>query len=235
MNVHVYTTTRNEGYLMPYFLRHYETFADLIFVLDDDSTDGTRPMVERHSRGVLLDYPGKKGLDEVEIAEAYRSAVEVLSPNADWVMFPDVDEIVYHPYMLTRLRQMQNWGVRAIKSVGYAMVSDRLPQGQGQIYEEVKTGMRERRYDKTIVFNPKIDATFGNGRHSITTPRPEKLNRCGIKLLHYCYLGWPYIEARIKRNFARIPGATPEALDYRLRRAKWGFRHRSKKDLQEVI
>lgn len=235
MNVHVYTTTRNEAYLMPYFLRHYETFADLIFVLDDDSTDGTRPMVERHSRTVLLDYPGKKGLDEVEIAEAYREAVEVFSLNADWVMFPDVDEMLYHPWMLTLLRQKQNDGVRAIKADGYMMASPSLPQIHGQIYDEVKTGMRERRYDKPIIFNPKIDATFGNGRHSITTPNPEKVHRCGIRLLHYCYLGWPYIEARIKRNFARIPGATPEDLDYRLRRAKWGFRHRSKKDLQEVI
>ena len=42
MTIWLYCICRNEARLMPYLLRHYETFVDKLIFYNDQSDDGTR-------------------------------------------------------------------------------------------------------------------------------------------------------------------------------------------------
>lgn len=44
----IVAAVRNEEWMLPYFLRHYEPFADRIIIYDDDSTDATREIAAAH-------------------------------------------------------------------------------------------------------------------------------------------------------------------------------------------
>ena len=58
--IDVYGIVRNEEFLLPYFLRHYETFAYRIFICDDHTTDRTREIAKTHAKVSLLDYPANQ-------------------------------------------------------------------------------------------------------------------------------------------------------------------------------
>ena len=58
MTIHVYNIVHNEEFLLPYYLRHYEQFADKIFIFDDESTDRTAEIAKAHPKVTYLKYPG---------------------------------------------------------------------------------------------------------------------------------------------------------------------------------
>ena len=75
-DIHVYTTTRNEAYMLPFFLRHYYQFASHIYVIDDGSTDGTRDIATSHPNTTLLNYTFHSGLNESHRSEERRVGKE---------------------------------------------------------------------------------------------------------------------------------------------------------------
>jgi hypothetical protein len=226
--IHVYTTCRNEQVMMPFFLRHYEQFADHIFVLDDGSNDGTQAIVASCSRATLLPYGFDSGLHEDHINQAYIAAYKVHSRGAaDWVLFPDVDEMLWRPEMREALFQAYRQRVDVIPSEGYLMVSDGVPQGDGQLVDMVKTGVPHKAYDKTLIFNPAMDFSFNAGRHSAVWPDDAIMKDIDVLLLHYCYLSPDYIRQRLERNFNRMlwkdPVSRQHELDYRVKRAMQSY------------
>ena len=48
MRIDVYTILRNERIILPYFLRHYGSFADCLVVYDDRSDDGSRELLDKY-------------------------------------------------------------------------------------------------------------------------------------------------------------------------------------------
>ena len=56
MKIDVYTLCWNEEVRLPYFLRHYEKFANKIVVFDNESDDGSRKLVEDHPKAILKTY-----------------------------------------------------------------------------------------------------------------------------------------------------------------------------------
>lgn len=196
MKIDLYTPVRNEEKLMPYFLRHYSTFVDRIFIIDDKSTDKTVEIAKRNSRVRIL-RPNYSSFDEIVRNTYFEDAYKKYSrDNADWVIYVDGDEFVYHSNILKVLETQKKKGEKLIKTTGYAMFSEKFPTTSGQIYEECNRGVRQRRYDKVIIFNPDIDLVFTDGRHSPPFSRSVEFCRCGIVLLHYKYLSRDFIKKR---------------------------------------
>ena len=224
MIIHVYTTCRNEKYMMPFWLRHYSTFADRLFVLDDCSEDGTREIVQAHSHATLLPYGFDDGLHEDHINQAYMAAYKEHSRGvADWVICCDVDELLYRPNMREALFQAFRNRVDAIPADGYIMVADQPPEGEGQLYDYLTQGIPSPPYSKTLIFNPAMDVSFGEGRHTTNLPEGCIVKDIDMLLLHYCWLSRDYIRQRIERNFNRMLWKDPQArrkeMMYRIGRA----------------
>lgn len=84
--VSVCTPTYNNADQVEIALDSVSSFADEIVVLDSNSTDGTREIVNKYEKTVLYDY-------EFEgFAHMFRTAAEKASN--DWVLFVDADEEV---------------------------------------------------------------------------------------------------------------------------------------------
>lgn len=222
MRVEVYSVIRNERYLLPHFLRHYEQFADRIVLLDDRSDDGTREIARAHPKVTLCDYPFLTGLCEADLSQAYRDATRLAATQGvDWVLCPDADEFLYHPEMRMMLEAERAHGARAIGSYGLLCGADAVPETEGPLWEACPHRKPHLQYNKTLILDPALDWTLSWGRHRVELPEGEKVCHTGVILFHCCYLSPAYTRERITKNFARMPDGQMrgEERDYRIQRA----------------
>ncbi len=196
MNIHVYTITYNEAPLIPYFLRHYETFATRIFVWDR-SDDGTRELLEAHPL-VTVFQQECVGLDDNYFDTCFMQYKQLSRGQADWCIAVGSDEFVYHPQLIDRLSCLPH--AKKIQLRGYTMYADRFPTTEGQIYDEIKHGYNDVWSTKTVLFQPDADMQWLPGLHvEVSGDKPER--HTDIKLLHYRYLGAEYFLERNRRNY----------------------------------
>lgn len=230
MDIRVITVVRNEEYMLPFFLDHYARFASRIYLLDDHSTDLTREItcaISHYAPIVVLDFPFRRGLNESDISRAYEMYVRDINhgSRADWVMFPDCDELIHADGLTDILTAARILHCPVIRCQGYTMASKTPPPPYAGVplTTLLNLGVRERRYDKPIIVDPSTTFTIGPGRHTINIDPKLQIFTPGPKLLHYCYLGRDYIRNRINRNFDRMLDLTDEAREtqrqYRLDRA----------------
>ena len=227
---------RNEEYMLPYFLRHYETFADKIFIFDDHSTDRTVEIARDHNKTILQDFKYNRGMNEDDFNDCFEKSYKKYSRDlADWVICVDGDEFIYNKNVIGVLKEQKERGVQVIQSIGYMMVSEVLPQKKGQIYEESKKGIRFPKYDKTVIFDPSLDITFGEGRHTTNIPRGAKVAQKDLLLLHYRYLSKEYFLERSNMQWPRT-NMDDKTINYRMKRGvAWYKRNLKSPKLKEVI
>lgn len=211
MKIDVYSIMRNEIRLLPYFLRHYETFASRIFVWDDESDDGTRELLNSHPKVTILPL-GKSGLDDAYFISDLWPQYRVISRgHADWAICVDADEFVYYPpapdSIVGRLHELSGKGIKKIRLLGWAMHHDSFPTTSGQIYDEVKMGWVDRWSRKAVVFSPEAEMMWNWGRHWCAPQEgyPE-IHKTGISLLHFRYLGEEFYVERNAKTAASLTG-----------------------------
>lgn len=228
MSITVLTICHNERDMMPLFLRHYSTFADRIIIWDEQSTDGTREIIKACPKAELREWP-HKGLDDQKFIHAVNTYYRDFQ-DSTWVMWPDVDEFLYHPNILDVLRDSPE---PMIGSTGYALISkEGFPRGAGQIYEQVKTGFPQSNYDKIICWRPQFLIQHAIGRHTYPGAWPkcngQPLNpRPKLKLFHCHHIGGvKHTEQINARNYGR-------AIDKRL---AWNYtpEHNTKEQVGTV-
>lgn len=188
----------NEEYIIPYWLRHYEKFANRIFVGDDRSTDNTRKLLQQHPKVTLLDLGPNCHDDAYWVVNFFPLYEKYSKGKADWVIVADADEFVYHPQILDVLQEQKDYGINVIRCEGYEMISDKLPTTKGQIYEEIKMGVPNALESKWTVHSANVSLRFRKGRHGpVFNQRNFRLNRkTGIRLLHFRHLTFDYYSER---------------------------------------
>jgi len=193
--INVYSIVYNEEFMLPHFLKHYEQFANKIFIIDDHSTDKTAEIAKAHP---MVEYSlyGFEGLNEDEFNDTFYSFYK--NNPSDWAVVVDCDEFV------TGLDKLVTSEV-VLKTTGYMMVGL-----TGQL-EDCKQ-VRMSTFDKPIVFNPKLDVKLGDGRHTVNLPTVES----GLELLHYKYPSREYYLQRSLDTYPRIMNARDMA--YRIKR-----------------
>ena len=204
MILHVYTVVRNEAAILPHFLRHYESIADRIFVLDDASTDDTPAILASHPLVTVLPYPFSTGLDDRDIGRAYRGAYVTHSRGvADWVCVPDVDECLWSPDGLRTVLAREAKPAILRCAWGWHMVADDFPQSLADVREGVSAG---RAWRKPIIFDPVLNLRWGPGRH-YAFGGEKRLTP--VHLLHYRYLGLDWSLERTARNLRSAAQSSP--------------------------
>ncbi len=219
MKIDIYSNMYNEKEILPFWLRHYETFADRIFVWDGGSTDGTLEMLKKHPKVILLPRDQRGHDDNYYVNKLYPQYKEHSRGVSDWVIVVDADEFIYHPKIREILENFLKIGVEIVQCGGYAMISDEIPVTDKQIYEVIKMGVGSYSDTKWTIHLSKVDVLYRKGRHS--TPfnfRGNYVNSRyryhGIKLLHYRYLGEKYIREREERNVEQVRIVYPDNMRF---------------------
>jgi glycosyltransferase involved in cell wall biosynthesis len=207
MVIHVFSVMHNEEKLLPYWLRHYSTFVDKIFIADDESSDKTVEIAKANPKVEVFklenDTPGKN--NEPAMTKFFIDGYKKYSRGAaDWVIFADGDEFFYHKDIVKKLKDAKNNGEKVIKTTAFSMVSQTFPTTNGQIYDEIKRGVRNVDHDKSVIIDPKIDISYvWQARHKIVMPENVHWQRIGLLMLHYQHLGRDYFIARYRESFPR--------------------------------
>jgi len=102
-SIEVLTMWYNEEFLAPFFLSHY-SFADHIRILVDvDTTDNTRMVIEKYSNTILEDMVFPDGLDDDMVVDRLNRCY--VESKADWVIAADADEFVLTPNLHEFLKE----------------------------------------------------------------------------------------------------------------------------------
>ena len=202
MKVRVYTICKNEAYLMPFWLRHYSSFADEIIVYDENSTDGTADLVRACPKARLMRWPFA-GLDDDRFRLAWSGFVSQSRGRADWVLLPDVDELLWAPNARQVLARRLAEGYRLLTAWGINLVPDAPPKddGRSQFYELAPLGVEAPNYRKSIIVNPSESIEYDFGRHHIRRFQGSQCPDVDFMLYHCHFLGVEHTRARNKRNY----------------------------------
>jgi glycosyltransferase involved in cell wall biosynthesis len=151
LTVHLYAACWNEEKMLPYFFRHYDTLVSRYFVFDDGSTDRSVDLLNAHPK-VTLSYLQVVGDSVVlEGLKFYNNAWKRSRGQADWVIVCDVDEHLEQTNLPCYLTHCRDRDLTIIPAVGYQMVSNCFPQTTERLADVVRTGMRWKPMDKTII------------------------------------------------------------------------------------
>lgn len=213
MVIWLYCIFANEAELLPYFLQHYAPQVDRLVMLDNGSTDRSRALIEACPRAVIRPYPAPRAeLDSIHMAQVSSTYYHEARGQADYVIWVDGDEFLWSGPMplADMLRIYREQGIRAVRSVGYQMLSDKFPAGSVPLVEQVSGGVRDNEYDKVSIFDPNLNIRFRPGRHNCRIDGVPAYQG-EIKLLHYRYLGLDYLQRRNAYNAQHLSAAEREA------------------------
>lgn len=198
--------TFNEETMIGYWTKHYKTFCERVVVyVDSETTDRTREIAMSYGADVR-EYFGSGHMDDIAFIQFAQHHYREARGQADWVVWTDADEFVYHPRLVDRLAEFRDEGTNFPVTVGYSMLADAPPSGPGQIYEQITRGIEATEYAKVAIFDPILDVNWITGKHAAEVHGPAKRDDGSdpLRLLHYRWLGAQWFAERNARNFSRL-------------------------------
>jgi len=183
---------------MPYFLRHYCQFADII-LLESCSTDRTVQLVQEVG-GEVWHYDHPDEINDQLFLDIKNNCWK--ESTADWVIIVDADEYVYHPNLVKMLGETD---ATIFLPRLFNMFTDTFPTTSGQIYEEV-TGGREGGA-KMNLFRPSEikEINYAIGCHNAHPTGNVNLSiNSEIMTLHMRHLGSDYVIDRNAKGARRL-------------------------------
>jgi hypothetical protein len=207
MKIHAHILAYNEEKILPFTLDYYSNICEKIFVYDNMSTDSSDMIYSKYPKVTVVKWDSNNEINEFNYVNlknnAYKKSRE---DNADWVIVCDTDEFLYHPRLLDKLQFYKDNDITVPKVNGHDMVSETFPLHDGEpITNKIKTGSEVYApFCKNIIFNPKLDVSFGIGAHSFQANGAVYSNSPELKLLHYKFLGIEYVENIYKARAERL-------------------------------
>lgn len=206
-----FTLAYNEATLIGYWVAHYRSFCERVIVyVDADTTDGTGRLASHAGATVHFHNTGGR-LDDVGFVAFAEERYPLARGMAQWVVWADADELLWHPRLPGRLDELRAAGVTYPRVEGYQMVADAPPPPYSgtPLTELVTRGLPAREYGKPCVFDPALGIRWTPGKHDATVSGPATRDDGSdpLKLLHYRYFGERWLRERNARNYARIDEA----------------------------
>lgn len=156
MKIWAYAICWNEEKMLPYYLKHYETFCDKIIIYDNESTDNSRRIIKDHPKTELRTYKTNSQIKDDVYLQIKESCVYDAKGKADYAIVGDIDEFLYHSNIKKFLADNSSFSF--YRPAGFEMVSEKFPTTDKMIYDECNIGIPTTKLCKPLLFNPnKID------------------------------------------------------------------------------
>lgn len=199
MKIEAFILCHNEAKFVRHTLNHYKKICSHINVIDNESTDDSVNIIRTEYPDVeIITYKSEGVLNDGMHQQLKNTCWK--NSDADWVIVCDMDELLYHPDLLNRLKAMSDKFFVLPLVYGYNMFSETFPEDYSRpITDQVKNGVRAYHFDKQIIFDPKRVAAinYGPGAHTFQ-PEVKPGSRLDapksvLLLLHYKYMGEEYL------------------------------------------
>lgn len=211
MKIDVHTLAHQQVELVPYVMRHYAGWANVI-AYAGYSTDGTEQLLEKLGARVVFLETHNQANDQI-FMDMKNNCWK--GSTADWVILTDFDELVHHRTSV--YEYLKNTKATVIRPAHYEMYSDTFPVGDEQITELVKTGAPGSCKWNTFRPSEITDMHFGAGCHRAIPQgnviaddwdmnNPNHLPRDGNEMLtlHYRNLSKDYVYKRNEHTASRL-------------------------------
>ncbi len=229
MKIWAYAICWNERKMLPFYLKHYEKFCEKIIIYDNESSDGSRQLIQNHPKCELRTYRTNGQIQDRKYMEIKDNCWKEAKGKADYVIVGDIDEFLHH-YNIHDFLKENKQRYSLFKPAGFQMVSDRFPRTDKPLTEVVKKGTWHGGSSKMILFDPNRVREM-NYRPGCHNAEPDKKgekwwfrdfghepHQSPLKLLHYKFLGVDYVCERYHLMARRL---SPEN-----RRRGWGFHYK---------
>lgn len=204
MKIHAYILCYNEEDIIAHTLSYYSSFCSKIFLLDNYSTDKSVDIASNFDKVTVLPWWSGDKLDDYRNIEVKQSFYKVYSRHdglmctepADWVITCDMDELIYHPQLLSTLESYKKQAATVANIVGFNMVSEMSIYEIDSLVDSVRMGVQAKVFNKPVLFAVGFDMIFSVGCHPsgkgygqmLRQPFYKRGNE-KIALLHYKYIG----------------------------------------------
>ena len=208
MNLSVYAVAFNEEKIMPFFLDYYSQFVSKITIYDNESTDNTVSIVNNYKKcetEVIL-FHSENSMNDYIHRDIKNKCWK--DSNSDYTIVVDCDEFIYHPNLVEFLTTTKQ---ALYCPIGYQMVSEKFPEYNKLITDQIKNGTAEPMYSKPCLFSPRDikRCHYSIGAHTakFTSINDEVLSpytNNELKCLHYKNISYDYRSNKNKRNLNRM-------------------------------
>ena len=201
MKIDVFLLCYNESLMIRHTLNHYLKFCHELTIIDNQSSDNSLNIIREEYPSVIIETFNTSGFSREDIQTDIKNICWKNS-QADYVIVCDMDEFLYDESLELKLSLLNKHKPAICSIIGFEMFSKQFPLNyKTPITQQVKHGLRNYRFDKSIMFNPKKvkEINYDYGAH---TCNPEFYNKkendflVEFKLLHYKYLGKTYLYKR---------------------------------------
>lgn len=222
LTIELYLLCFNEQKMIPHTLNYYSHFCSQITIFDNDSSDDSVKLIQNFDKNIIIKRLDTNGEHREDILRETRNSCWKGS-TADYVIVCDMDEFLYHESLLEKLAEAKEKKVAIPIVVGYNMRANQYPENYSKlITEQVQHGVKDRRFDKSIVFDPKQvkNINFRPGSHLCYPEFYKDLvvdDLVEFKLLHYKYLDRDYLYSRHQEYSKRLSSINREN--------KWGIEY----------
>jgi glycosyltransferase involved in cell wall biosynthesis len=198
MKIHLHLLCYNEADMIEKTLDAY-SWVDAVTVWDSYSEDNSREIAI--SRGCTVINFGIQGLLDDTAFIKVKNNVAKHSPNADWIIMADMDEILFSPTGTRKaIEDADKAGATIIRTEGYNMIDDSMPEQ----LTDCRFGCRASQYDKILAFKKTATVAYSMGAHQATIQNRIDHEQ-SLFLLHYKFIGGiERIFAKYQQNARRL-------------------------------
>jgi len=208
MKIHAHILAWNEEKILPFTLDYYSEICTKIYIYDNMSSDSSDKIYKKYPKVSVIKWSSDNTFNDLTNINIKNNSYKQFSrkKNVDWVIVCDCDEILYHPNLIEKLKDLKEKGIDVPKIDGRDMVSEEFPIYDGdKITNKVRFGSDT--YEpmcKKIIFNPNIDMVYGLGAHQSSCNNCVMSEEFDLMLLHYKYLSLDYVKERYKILNSRL-------------------------------
>jgi glycosyltransferase involved in cell wall biosynthesis len=181
MKIEAHLLHWQEKDIMPYVVKHYQSFCDELIIHDNHSKDGSAEMAKE--LGCTVIPFGGQFFDDQSNMDVKNNCWK--GSDADFVIVADFDEIL--------VKHKANWDNDKVapsifKTIGWQIISDDWPACW---LTEITNGFRFDNYSKNIVFNPQriTEINYGPGAHECKPEGDVVWSEESLYVLHYKHIG----------------------------------------------